>query len=190
MRLLACDLSVDNGLYIPAKQVGSSIMPGKINPVIPEFVISCCHRVYANDSLIAGLAAQGCLELNAYIPVIGHALLESLKLLIACNVTLKDNLIDGIAIDEARARECLLKSPSVTTALVPYVGYHEAGRLAAIMKQEGISIVEANRRFNIISERLLDYLLQPSNLLQLGFMPSQITEEINRFRNPDDKPME
>lgn len=187
MRILACDLSVDNGFSIPARQVGSSIMPGKVNPVIPEFVISCCHRVYANDSLIACLAAQGCLELNAYIPAMGHALLESLKLLIACDQALKNNLVDGISIDDAKARERLLKSPSVTTVIVPYVGYHEAGRLAAIMKQENLGVLEANQRLKVINERLLEYLLQPSNLLRLGFMPSQAIDEMNTFKTPDDR---
>jgi len=73
---------VSRQLELPQVQVGSSIMPGKINPVIPEFVVSVAHKVYANDQLISSLSAQGCLELNAYLPVIGHALLESLKLLV------------------------------------------------------------------------------------------------------------
>jgi len=88
IRLLASDLFKHRSIKLPEKQVGSSIMPGKINPVIPEFVISAAHKVYVNNQLITQLAGQGTLELNAYIPVIGHAMLESLKLLIAANKTL------------------------------------------------------------------------------------------------------
>ncbi|HRZ49084.1 MAG TPA: lyase family protein, partial [Bacteroidales bacterium] len=100
LRLLASDLS-HGGLSIPHRQVGSSIMPGKINPVIPEYVISISHRVYANDSTITSLSAQGCLELNAYLPIIGDALLNSLQLLQgACN-TLRANLVEGITINVA-----------------------------------------------------------------------------------------
>ncbi len=88
LRLLASDIHGEHSLTIPKKQTGSSIMPGKVNPVIPEYVISCSHRVYSNDQLIAGLSAQGCLELNAYLPVIGHALLDSLKLLISADTRL------------------------------------------------------------------------------------------------------
>jgi len=81
IRLLASDVAGVHGLQIQQRQVGSSIMPGKVNPVIPEFVISAAHKIYSNDMLITSLSAQGCLDLNAYLPVIGHALLESLKLL-------------------------------------------------------------------------------------------------------------
>ena len=93
LRLLASDVYGTHSLTIPKKQVGSSIMPGKVNPVIPEYVISCAHRVYSNDQLIAGLSAQGCLELNAYLPVIGHAMLESLKLLISADNTAAAHLL-------------------------------------------------------------------------------------------------
>ncbi len=71
-------------------------MPGKVNPVIPEYVISSAHRIYANDQLITSLAAQGCLELNAYLPEIGCAMLESLKLMIAMNQAINEKMLDGL----------------------------------------------------------------------------------------------
>ena len=114
LRLLASDLAARGEMKIPKKQVGSSIMPGKINPVVPEFAISAAHRVYANDNLITSLAGKGCLDLNAYLPTIGHALLESLKLLIACDVTLEQNLLAGIEIRSDQAAEALLRSPAIT----------------------------------------------------------------------------
>jgi aspartate ammonia-lyase len=186
LRILSCDLSVDSGFILPAKQLGSTIMPGKVNPVIPEFVIGCCHRVYANDALTTTLSAQGCLELNPCLPFIGHTLLESLKLLIACDEALDKNLIRGILIDEAKAGERLLKSPSITTALVPYIGYHKATEISLLMKQEDITIYEANGRTNSISGRLLEYILQPSNLLRLGFVPSQIIDEMHILKHEND----
>jgi aspartate ammonia-lyase len=186
MRILSSDISVDNGFTIPARQLGSTIMPGKINPVIPEFVISCCHNVYANDSLISSLAAQGCLELNAYLPVIGHRFIESIKFLIACNETLTKNLIPGITIDEGKARERLLESPSTAAILVPYIGYQRASDVAVMMKKEKISIMDANKKMNIISEELLEHLLSASNLLGLGFVPTQILEETDSFDTEND----
>ncbi len=103
IRLLASDLAGTRTISIPPKQTGSSIMPGKINPVIPEFVISAAHRVYSNDMLISSLCGLGTLDLNAYLPSIGSALIDSLKLLIACNDTILRNLIDGLEINETAA---------------------------------------------------------------------------------------
>lgn len=179
MRLLASDITVDNGFSIPPRQLGSTIMPGKINPVIPEFVIGCCHRIYANDGMIASLAGQGCLELNPYLPQIGHAFIESLKFIIACDEALEANLVRGISIDATKARERLMRSPAIATVLVPYAGYHVASEAAMLMKQEGIDIAEANRHKKIICDAFLDGILTPSNLLRLGFVPSQIMEEID-----------
>ncbi|OPY76735.1 MAG: Aspartate ammonia-lyase [Syntrophorhabdus sp. PtaU1.Bin058] len=179
MRLLASDVAVNSGFSIPARQLGSTIMPGKVNPVIPEFVIGCCHRVYANDSMIASLSAQGCLELNAYLPLIGHGLIESLKCLIQCNRTLHENLVSSIVVDATAARERLLRSPAIVTALIPYIGYHRASELATRMKQDGLAIGEANKQMNVTGQELLDYLLMPQNLLRLGFVPTQVMDEID-----------
>ncbi len=181
IRLLAADVSRDNGLSIPPRQMGSTIMPGKVNPVIPEFAISACHRVYANDALITSLSAQGCLDLNAYIPAIGHSLIESIKLLSAADQTLTENMIEGIYIDSGTAESRLLLSPSITTALVPYIGYNSAAKLAAMMKEKRISIIEANERLNLIDSGHLKEILTPHNLLRLGFSLKEIHEERARF---------
>lgn len=182
LRLLASDLvnqkypghQKEHLVVLPQVQVGSSIMPGKINPVIPEFVISSVHRVYANDQLIASLCGQGCLELNAYLPVIGHALLESVKLLIACNNTLKDNLLSGLGINSARGLEALLYSPSLTTALVPYTGYHKASELAKLMKSDSLDIYSACERMALMERSHLEKILSPENLLKLGYTITEI----------------
>jgi aspartate ammonia-lyase len=124
LRLLSSGVGGKREIRLPARQVGSSIMPGKINPVIPEYLVSSAHRIYANDQLIAGLSAQGCLELNAYLPEIGCAMLESLRLMVSMNRALKEHLLEGLEVDEEAAREKLFLSPAVTTALSPLLGYH------------------------------------------------------------------
>jgi aspartate ammonia-lyase len=169
MRLLASDIRIHKELTLPEKQAGSSIMPGKINPVIPEFVISAAHKIYANDSLISGLCGQGCLELNAYIPIIGVALIESLKLLIACDQTLKKNLFEGLIVNPTTSHEQLIYSPVITTALIPYIGYNKASQLAKLMKSKGISIISANGELGMINEEKLIQVLSPGNLLKLGY---------------------
>lgn len=169
LRLLASDIAGDKIIKIPERQVGSSIMPGKINPVIPEFVISVAHKVYSNDNLISSLCGQGAFELNAYLPVIGCSIIESLNLLISCNSTLLANLFSGLIINEAAGYNALIYSPSVTTALSPYIGYHKAAEVASLMKEKKIDIFEANRILKVIEDEKLKSILQPGNLLKLGF---------------------
>ncbi|MFZ4548082.1 MAG: lyase family protein [Bacteroidales bacterium] len=174
IRLLASDVAGIHGVNIQQRQVGSSIMPGKVNPVIPEFVISAAHKIYSNDMLISSLSAQGCLDLNAYLPVIGHALLESLKLLIAADKTIADNLIDGLSISAGLGAERLFKSPAITTALSPLIGYRKAVLLSKEMKSAGCDIFEANKRLEIVDEEKLKNILKPENLLKTGFILSDL----------------
>ena len=176
IRLLASDLVHQNQLSIPQRQLGSSIMPGKVNPVIPEFVVSSAHIIYANDQLISSLCASGCLELNAYLPVIGHALLQSLKLLIACDNTLQNNLFDGLIVHSDMSSDKLFRSPAVTTALSPYIGYHKAALLANEMKISGITVFEANQKLNLIDNDKLKNILKPENLLKLGYSLNDLIE--------------
>jgi len=174
LRLLASDISGSQTVSIPAKQVGSSIMPGKVNPVVPEFVISASHKIYSNDILISSLCGQGVLELNAYIPVICCSIIESLNLLISCNITLLDNLFSGLVVNENAGYMALIQSPSVTTALTPHIGYHKAAQLAKLMKEDKIDIFEANKILNFIEKNKLNSILNPGNLLKLGFTLDEI----------------
>ncbi|HZY26279.1 MAG TPA: lyase family protein [Bacteroidales bacterium] len=169
LRLLASDITGDKIISLPDRQVGSSIMPGKINPVIPEFVISSSHKIYANDVLISSLSGQGTLELNAYLPSIGCTVIESINLLIACNSTLLNNLFSGLIINETAGYKVVIKNPSVSTALSPYIGYHKAAELSSLMKEKDISIFEANNILKLIDESKLKSVLEPGNLLKLGF---------------------
>lgn len=174
LRLLASGLAESKELRIPDRQVGSSIMPGKVNPVIAEFIISSAHRIYANDQLITSLSAQGCLELNAYLPEIGSALLESLKLLISMNKSMKNQMLEGIEIDEEKSRTSLYRSPAVTTALSPFTGYHKAAELAKVMLKDGLDIFEANKKLGLLEPKQLEKIMEPDQLLKKGFTMSDI----------------
>jgi aspartate ammonia-lyase len=169
IRLMASDIAGKKLLSIPEKQAGSSIMPGKINPVIPEFVISCSHKVYANDALISSLCGQGAFELNPYLPLIGTTLIETIKLLIAADQTFLQNLLKELKVNDEQAYKSLIFSPSVVTALVPYTGYHKAGELARLMREKGIDVFSANSIMKIIDEEKLNRALEPGNLMKLGF---------------------
>jgi aspartate ammonia-lyase len=169
LRLLASDIVMSKTISIPGVQTGSSIMPGKINPVIPEFVVSAARRIYANDQVISSLSASGVLELNAYTPAIGCAVIDSIKLLIGCCSSLISNFFNGLRVNRENAYNNLIYSPSITTALVAYIGYHKSAGIASLMKEKSISIFDANKILKYISEEKLKSVLLPGNLLKLGF---------------------
>lgn len=174
LRLLASGVIVGKEIDLPDRQVGSSIMPGKVNPVIPEYIISSAHRIYANDQMITTLAAQGCLELNAYLPEIGCAMIDSLKLMIAMNRAIKEKMLDGLQVNEEVAREKLFRSPAVTTALSPLLGYNRAAKLARLMKDTGKDIFAANDQLKTLDKGKLEQLMEPDNLLKKGFTMDDI----------------
>ncbi|MBN2727990.1 MAG: hypothetical protein JXR53_02095 [Bacteroidales bacterium] len=169
LRLMASDIHGNKVLKIPARQVGSSIMPGKVNPVIPEFVISVAHQVYANDMLITQLAGQGQMDLNAYIPLLGQRFLQSLEYLSSAVKSLNDNLLQGLEIDEKLSHQTMMYSPAIATALIPLIGYHKAAELAKTMREEKLNIHEANEKLQLLEKTDLDKLLKPGNLLKQGY---------------------
>jgi len=176
LRLLSSGVNSEREIELPARQVGSSIMPGKVNPVIPEYVISSAHRIYANDQKIASLSAQGCLELNAYLPEIGLAMLDSLNLMISMNRAIHKRILDGIQVHTDRASSRLFRSPAVTTALSPLIGYHRAAELAKRMKESGEDVFKANSEIKILDSEKLEQLMEPSMLLKKGFTINDIRE--------------
>lgn len=169
LRLLASGLNQNPELKLPDKQTGSSIMPGKVNPVIVEFAVSAARKVYANDALIASLAGAGNFELNAYLPQIGYAMLESLKLLIAADETISANLIEGLQVNVETARENLYRSPAITAALNPYIGYVKSSEIAKLMKSENLTVFEANSKLKLFDDSKLTEILSSDKLLKNGF---------------------
>ncbi|MEU3602428.1 class II fumarate hydratase [Streptomyces sp. NPDC006798] len=117
-------------INLPDLQPGSSIMPGKVNPVVPEAVLMVAAQVTGNDTTVAVAGAAGNFELNVMLPVMAKNLLESVRLLAAASRLLADRTVDGVTANEERAREYAESSPSVVTPLNKYIGYEEAAKVA------------------------------------------------------------
>ncbi|TDN46447.1 fumarase class II [Curtobacterium flaccumfaciens] len=130
-------------LHIPDLQPGSSIMPGKVNPVIPEATLMVAARVIGNDATIAWAGASGAFELNVAIPVMGTALLESIRLLANSSRVLADKTVDGLEANLDRARSFAESSPSIVTPLNRVIGYEAAAKVAKFAVAEGVTVREA-----------------------------------------------
>jgi len=130
-------------LHIPDLQPGSSIMPGKVNPVVPEAVLMVAARVIGNDATIAWAGASGSFELNVAIPVMGSALLESIRLLANASRVLADKTIAGLQANLERARFLAEASPSIVTPLNKLIGYEAAAKIAKHSVAQGMTIREA-----------------------------------------------
>ncbi|MFF8499525.1 class II fumarate hydratase [Streptomyces anulatus] len=129
-------------IALPDLQPGSSIMPGKVNPVIPEAVLMVAAQVTGNDATVATAGAAGNFELNVMLPVIAKNLLESVRLLANASRLLADRTVDGITADVERARAYAESSPSVVTPLNKYIGYEEAAKVAKKSLKDGTTIRE------------------------------------------------
>ncbi|WP_314138852.1 class II fumarate hydratase [uncultured Plantibacter sp.] len=130
-------------LHIPDLQPGSSIMPGKVNPVIPEAVLMVGARVVGNDATIAWAGASGSFELNVAIPVMGTALLESIRLLSNATRVLADKTVDGLEANLDRAAALAGSSPSIVTPLNKIIGYESAAKIAKHSVAKGLTVREA-----------------------------------------------
>jgi fumarate hydratase class II len=127
-------------IRIPDLQPGSSIMPGKVNPVICEAVCQVCAEVIGNDATVAFAGAAGNFELNVMMPVMARALISSLRLLAAAANALADKCISGITADVDRLRRYAESSPAIVTALNPYIGYEAAAAVAHEALETGATI--------------------------------------------------
>jgi fumarate hydratase class II len=130
-------------VHLPDLQPGSSIMPGKVNPVIPEATLMVCARVIGNDATVAFAGASGTFELNVMMPVMGQALLESVRLLSTSSRLLADRCVDGLQADVDRCRELAESSPSVVTPLNRVIGYENAAKVAKKAVAERMTIRDA-----------------------------------------------
>ncbi|GGO89617.1 fumarate hydratase class II [Nocardioides phosphati] len=130
-------------IHLPDLQPGSSIMPGKVNPVLPEATLQVCAQVVGNDAAIAWAGASGSFELNVMLPLIARNLLESIRLLANAGRLLADRCISGITANEARLRAYAESSPAVVTPLNKYVGYERAAKIAKASLAQGITVRQA-----------------------------------------------
>lgn len=155
-------------LNLPDCQAGSTIMPGKVNPVIPEMIAQVAIRVISNDSSITMAASMGQLELNAFTPLIGECLLESLELLINATYIFRKKCIEGIKVNEKRCKENLEKSNAVVAALIHHIGYDHASQIAKIALGESKSVREVLYDEKILSKEKIDEILNPYELTKPG----------------------
>src|SRR4051812_27005853 len=129
-------------IHLPDLQPGSSIMPGKVNPVLPEATLMVCAQVIGNDATVTVAGASGAFELNVAMPVIARNVLESVRLLAACSRLLAERCVDGITANADRMRQYAESSPSVVTPLNKYVGYEAAAKIAKQALADGATIRE------------------------------------------------
>lgn len=158
-----------NEINLPKRQNGSSIMPGKINPVIAEVVSQIAFRVAGNDLTISMAVEAGQLELNAFEPVIFHALFESLEILKNGVQTFTDNCIIGITANEERIADLLENSIGMVTALVPVIGYSQAALIANRALESDLPMRQLILEEDILSEEELDQILQPYKMTHPQF---------------------
>jgi fumarate hydratase class II len=155
-------------IALPALQPGSSIMPGKVNPVIPEAVTMVAAQVIGNDTTITVAGQSGNFQLNVMLPVIAHNLLESIRLLAAVTRALADRAIAGFRVNTARLAEALDRNPILVTALNPVIGYEKGAAIAKKAYAEGRPIRELAAQMTDLPREQLDKLLDPAELTTGG----------------------
>lgn len=154
-----------NEINLPPRQPGSSIMPGKVNPVIPEVVNQVAFRVIGNDLTVTFAAEAGQLELNVMEPIIVYALFESIEMLIHAIDTLREKCVVGITANEEVCRRMVHGSIGVVTALNPYLGYETSSMLAKEALQTGKGIYELVLEHKLMSQEELDKVLSPEQMI-------------------------
>jgi aspartate ammonia-lyase len=153
---------------LPAVQPGSSIMPGKVNPSIPEMVNQVCYQVIGCDTTIAAAADAGQLELNVMMPVIAWNALHASTILRQAMIVMTERCVRGIRADEARCRELLDRSTAVATALSPYIGYAATADIAKESVKTGRPVRDLVRERKLLPDDRLDAVLSPEAMTQPG----------------------
>lgn len=154
-----------NEINLPPMQPGSSIMPGKVNPVIPEVMNQICFKVIGNDLTVTMAAEAGQLQLNVMEPVLTYSIIDSIKLLINGMDTMVDKCINGITANEAHCKNMVLNSIGIVTALNPYIGYKNSTKIAKEALATGASVYDLIIEQNILTKEALDDILNPENML-------------------------
>ena len=155
-------------IALPALQPGSSIMPGKVNPVIPEAVAMVCAQVIGNDATITVAGQSGNFQLNVMLPVVAHNLLQSIELLANASVCLADKAIAGFTVNQANLDLALDRNPILVTALNPVIGYEKGTAVAKKAYAEGRPVKDVAREMTDLSDEELDRLLDPASLTEGG----------------------
>lgn len=169
LRLLSSGPNAGLGeINLPEKQAGSSIMPGKINPVIPEAVAQVALKIMGNDQIIAQACSAGNLELNQFMPLIANTLLESLTLLNRAATIFAKHCVQGITANETVCRKSVENSTAIITALIPKIGYNKANEIAKKVKGKSVSIKKAALQSGYLTENEFTELISPEAVCRLG----------------------
>jgi fumarate hydratase class II len=155
-------------IALPALQPGSSIMPGKVNPVIPEAVAMVCAQVIGNDATITIAGQSGNFQLNVMLPVVAHNLLQSIDILANASVCLADSAIAGFVVNEENINLAIDRNPILVTALNPVIGYEKGAAIAKKAYAEGRPIKDVAREETELTDEELDRLLDPAALADGG----------------------
>ena len=157
-------------IHLPDLQPGSSIMPGKVNPVVPEAVCQVVAQVIGNDAAVAFGGAAGNLELNVMLPVIARNLVESIQLLASVSRALADKCVAGIEADVEQCREYALSSPSISTSLNPYIGYEEVAKVVKQSMAENKTLRQVVLERKLMSEEDVDRALDVMAMTKGGIV--------------------
>lgn len=153
-----------NELQLPELQKGSSIMPGKVNPVIPEAVLMACTQVIGNDTTITLAGQSGNFQLNTMLPLIGHTLVQSIQLLSSSSTALADKAIKGMQVNQTIINQNLARNPILATALTHLIGYDKSAEIAKKAYQSQRTVLDVALELTDISEAELTVLLDPKRL--------------------------
>ncbi len=148
-------------IHLPERQNGSSIMPGKINPVIPEVVSQVAYRIIGNDVTISFAVEGGQLELNAFEPITFYCLFESITMMTNALVPFKNYCVDGIEANAEHCKALMEKSAGIATALNPYIGYKASAKLIKEAKAAGMTLKDYAYKTEILPKEQLDIILDP-----------------------------
>ncbi|PYK78996.1 MAG: aspartate ammonia-lyase [Verrucomicrobia bacterium] len=155
-------------IQLPATQPGSSIMPGKVNPVLCESMMMVCAQVFGNDATITWAGANGNFELNVMMPVMAHNILESIRLLGNVTDAFTEKCVVGIEADEERCRELVELSMAMVTSLAPKIGYDRAAEIAKESARTGKTVRELCQEKKILPEKELNAALDPVGMTEPG----------------------
>lgn len=163
-------------INLPPKQNGSSIMPGKVNPVIPEVVNQVAFNIIGNDMTVTMAAEAGQLELNAFEPIIFYNLIQSVETLTYAVHTFVDNCVTGITANRERCRDLVENSVGIITALCPHVGYEKAAQLAKQAIETGASVRKLILDEGLLDKEALDKILDPYSMTEPGISGKELLD--------------
>lgn len=166
-----------NEINLPELQAGSSIMPAKVNPVVPEVVNQVCFKVIGNDTSVTFAAEAGQLQLNVMEPVIGQAMFESIELLANACINLRDKCIDGITANREICQNYVFNSIGIVTYLNPFIGHHNGDIVGKICATTGKGVREVVLERGLLTEEQLDDILSLENLMNPTYKAKRFTED-------------